>query len=287
MFSILRQGRPACSHGFWSLMNLRSYCSPQENLYQVMGLKNDASDNDIKKAFFSLAKKYHPDVNKDPLAKKRFVEINNAYEILGDKNKKTQYDANLLRQRQHNQDFRANQYQANPFSSGSSNRESRYNRENVYRQQAEWHNQFRYQAQSHSFKTYEQILKEFNEWVKEAENLERKPESKHFRSFIQVDRDGNVLLKRDIRSGSVKQFPNFRNHTQWENAFNNYERFRSMYTDPKIRQEECTESKRPTLLQFPSEFHVKRIQASEETNYLWKITAPRKDLNVNPTYRAR
>eukprot|EP01126_Amoeba_proteus_P064725 TRINITY_DN9091_c0_g2_i2.p1 TRINITY_DN9091_c0_g2~~TRINITY_DN9091_c0_g2_i2.p1 ORF type:complete len:262 (-),score=39.54 TRINITY_DN9091_c0_g2_i2:77-862(-) len=65
---------------------------------------------------------------------------------------------------------------------------------------------------------------------------------------------------------------------EWENAFNNYERFRSMYTDPKIRQEECTESKRPTLLQFPSEFHVKRIQASEETNYLWKITAPRKDL---------
>lgn len=62
--------------------------------YSVLGVAPNASEKDIKSAFRKLAKKYHPDQNaKDPKAKERFSEINSAYEIIGDKKKRAQFDA--------------------------------------------------------------------------------------------------------------------------------------------------------------------------------------------------
>jgi curved DNA-binding protein len=59
----------------------------------VLGVKRDASDKDIKKAFRRLAKQYHPDANPDnPNAEAKFKEINAAYEVLGDPEKRAQYD---------------------------------------------------------------------------------------------------------------------------------------------------------------------------------------------------
>jgi DnaJ-class molecular chaperone len=61
--------------------------------YDVLGVSKSASAADIKKAYRQLAKKYHPDRNKDDVkAKERFAEINTAYEIVGDEKKKAQYD---------------------------------------------------------------------------------------------------------------------------------------------------------------------------------------------------
>ncbi len=61
--------------------------------YDVLGVSKSASAADIKKAYRQLAKKYHPDRNKDDVkAKERFAEINSAYEIVGDEKKKGQYD---------------------------------------------------------------------------------------------------------------------------------------------------------------------------------------------------
>jgi len=61
--------------------------------YTVLGVSKEASDKDIKSAFRKLAKKYHPDQNKDnPKAKERFAEVSQAYEILGDKKKRAQFD---------------------------------------------------------------------------------------------------------------------------------------------------------------------------------------------------
>lgn len=61
--------------------------------YQVLGVAKDASAAEIKSAFRKLAKKLHPDQNKsDPKAKERFAEINSAYEIVGDKDKRGQFD---------------------------------------------------------------------------------------------------------------------------------------------------------------------------------------------------
>lgn len=61
--------------------------------YDVLGVSRSASAADIKKAYRQLAKKYHPDRNKDDAkAKERFAEINTAYEIVGDEKKKAQFD---------------------------------------------------------------------------------------------------------------------------------------------------------------------------------------------------
>ena len=60
--------------------------------YEVLGVSRTASESEIKSAFRKLAKKHHPDQNKDPKAKERFAEVNAAYEIVGDKDKRRQFD---------------------------------------------------------------------------------------------------------------------------------------------------------------------------------------------------
>ena len=56
-------------------------------------MSKSATDSEIKKAYFNLAKTYHPDKNKeDPRAKEKFIEISNAYEVLSSKEKRQQYD---------------------------------------------------------------------------------------------------------------------------------------------------------------------------------------------------
>ena len=61
--------------------------------YTVLGVSKSASEAEIKKAFRKLDKQYHPDQNRDnPKAQEKFSEVNQAYEILGDKTKRGQFD---------------------------------------------------------------------------------------------------------------------------------------------------------------------------------------------------
>lgn len=66
-------------------MNKRDY-------YEVLGVSKTASQDEIKSAFRKLAKKYHPDVSKEPDAAEKFKEAQEAYAILSDENKRSQYD---------------------------------------------------------------------------------------------------------------------------------------------------------------------------------------------------
>jgi curved DNA-binding protein len=61
--------------------------------YQVMDLPRDASEEDIKRAYRRLARKYHPDVSKEADAEERFKELGEAYEVLRDAEKRAAYDA--------------------------------------------------------------------------------------------------------------------------------------------------------------------------------------------------
>ena len=64
----------------------------KRDYYEVLGLERSASDSDIKKAYRTLAKKYHPDLNKAPDAADKFKEIQEAYEVLSDAQKRAAYD---------------------------------------------------------------------------------------------------------------------------------------------------------------------------------------------------
>ena len=63
-----------------------------KDYYATLGIKKDASQDDIQKAYRKLARKYHPDVNKDPKAEVKFKEIGEAYEVLKDADKRQKYD---------------------------------------------------------------------------------------------------------------------------------------------------------------------------------------------------
>lgn len=56
--------------------------SLQRDYYEVLGVPRNASAKEVKKAYYQLAKKYHPDVNKnDPSSQKKFTEVSEAYEV--------------------------------------------------------------------------------------------------------------------------------------------------------------------------------------------------------------
>ena len=64
----------------------------KRDYYEVLGVSRSAGDEEIKKAFRRLAKQYHPDANKEQGAEAHFIEINEAYEILSDPQKRAAYD---------------------------------------------------------------------------------------------------------------------------------------------------------------------------------------------------
>jgi molecular chaperone DnaJ len=65
----------------------------ETDYYAVLGVKSDASDKEIKKAYRKLAQQYHPDTNAgDTAAESRFKEVNEAYEVLGDQEMRKEYD---------------------------------------------------------------------------------------------------------------------------------------------------------------------------------------------------
>lgn len=71
-----------------------------KDYYKIMGVSKDASEKDIKTAYRKLARKYHPDISKEPNAEEKFKEMGEAYEVLRDPTKRKEYD-----QYQLNKDF--------------------------------------------------------------------------------------------------------------------------------------------------------------------------------------
>ncbi|MGL5021104.1 MAG: DnaJ domain-containing protein [Mycoplasmatales bacterium] len=85
-----------------------------DNYYDILGVTKDADQATIKKAYRLLAKKYHPDISKESDASERFSKIAEAYDVLGDEEKRQQYDTYG---RYDNSQFNS-RYQSGDFYSG-------------------------------------------------------------------------------------------------------------------------------------------------------------------------
>jgi curved DNA-binding protein len=66
---------------------------PEQDYYEVLGVRRDASQEEIQQAYRKLARSYHPDLNKDPGAEERFKDISEAYAVLSDPATRKRYDA--------------------------------------------------------------------------------------------------------------------------------------------------------------------------------------------------
>src|SRR4030042_1640302 len=87
-------GGPRGSPGFVQGRAAVPGMDPRKNYYEVLGVSENATGDEIRKAFRRLAKKYHPDVNPgDKAAESRFKEINEANGVLSDRKKREEYDA--------------------------------------------------------------------------------------------------------------------------------------------------------------------------------------------------
>jgi molecular chaperone DnaJ len=64
----------------------------ERDYYEILGVGKNADQDELKNAFRNLARKYHPDINKDPKAEEQFKEINEAYQVLSDPDKRAAYD---------------------------------------------------------------------------------------------------------------------------------------------------------------------------------------------------
>ncbi|XP_024115031.1 dnaJ homolog subfamily A member 3, mitochondrial isoform X2 [Oryzias melastigma] len=83
-----------CHHGTpCHSFHSSSMLANKQDFYEILGVSRSASQKDIKKAYYQLAKKYHPDTNpNDPEAKEKFAKLAEAYEVLSDELKRKQYD---------------------------------------------------------------------------------------------------------------------------------------------------------------------------------------------------
>ncbi|KAL1956127.1 hypothetical protein VTO42DRAFT_7646 [Malbranchea cinnamomea] len=91
----------------------------QRDPYEVLGVGRNATASEIKRAYYGLAKKYHPDTNKDPGAKEKFAEAQSAYELLSDPEKRQAYDRYGASAFDQNGGFHPGAAGAGPFGAGA------------------------------------------------------------------------------------------------------------------------------------------------------------------------
>jgi len=229
------------------------------DLYKILEVDPKVSEGDLKKKYFELAKKYHPDVNPSKDAKSKFIEINNAYEILSNKQKRAQYDE----QRQYGGFSRGFQTPPNYQS---------------YQPRNQSQGKAGYSQHQQRNDSFDDIMRFWNEMVREEnlkgqfKNQQSGYSSNYQSTTIKRDAHGNIRVETNSRGGRGNDFnwkydayggENLRRARggKFENIFEN------VFRDPwKIFTNANMNVERPTIFDFPSKFSMIQVIRPQENS---------------------
>ena len=199
---------------------LKDY-DPNKDYYKILGITKQATDKEIKIAYYKLAKQYHPDVNQGKTNEK-FKEMSAAYDILSDPNKRKEYDAS----RSFNSFFSGTQYSSNSTSSNYNKNQYNYRTyEDPFRNMNDFFRNF-YQKnqQQQSYKS------NFNEKPRDFKSKYYSKNKDYFSTFKakEDDRDctedkpkkGGTNFSKKYFDKNKKYYETFKKNDSGENRYN-------------------------------------------------------------------
>ena len=232
----------------------RANYDPSKDYYKILGISQSADDKEIKQAYYKLAKKHHPDLNKGK-SSDLFKEINVAYEILSDPSQKLQYDAS----RKMNSFFGGKSYTEQQRSqTGSYN-----NNYNFYNKQS---NKSNYDYKQDPF------FKNFSDWFKNTQNTNSEKNYKsnfysggkkdNFKSYYEKNKDYFSSFKETSENRDGKTNQSKTSETKKETTFGKsyYEKNKKYYESFKKPKEggDYSERSRDNKSNYDSEGSTRR-----------------------------
>lgn len=246
--------------------NLRSFAAfnsinSSKDYYKILGITKTANTSEIKKTFYSLAKKYHPDVNKGN--EEKFKEINEAYEILGDENKRREYDD--LRKMTQSEGIRQQQYQ-NPYYGQNpyGNAANQYNNNNNANQQ-----RYYYYEVKTDRGTYKKSFKQEGPFPNKNTRRDMNLNEEIIQEFMKTFYEGR--MNPNQQQGPQKQKMNYSNNNQ-----NNYARAEDFMRQQGFRKDpfsheyedyKAYESRKEEELKRQREYE--RLQKEKQASFLF------------------
>ena len=137
-----------------------------KDYYKILEVEENASEDDIKKSYRTLSKKYHPDLNPDGAEK--FKEINEAYEVVGDKQRRVEYDAKK------NNPYAGTSFESlfSQMFSGRPQQPRRKQAPDKYEDVYLWMENHGYKIPYNNKEKIENLEKEYNSLVQKSENIQ-------------------------------------------------------------------------------------------------------------------